>query len=43
MKVTAAGLKKLDNTYKGYLEGKRIEQFFKEFWSKFRRRTLGSG
>ena len=28
MKVTAAGLKKLETTYKGYLEGEIIDRFF---------------
>jgi xylose isomerase len=35
MKVTEAGLKKLDTTYKGYLEGDKIDLFFKEFDIQF--------
>ena len=31
MKVTAAGLNKLETTYKGYLEGEIIDRFFDEF------------
>jgi L-rhamnose isomerase len=35
MKITAAGLKKLDISYQGYLEGERIGRFFKEFGISF--------
>jgi len=35
MKVTAAGLKKLETTYKGYLEGEIIDRFFDEFGIRF--------
>lgn len=35
MKVNNANLKKLDTTYKGYLEGDRIDAFFKEFGINF--------
>ena len=35
MKVTAAALKKLENTYKGYLEGEIIDRFFTDFQISF--------
>ena len=35
MKVTAAGLKKLETNYKGYLEGEIIDRFFDEFGIRF--------
>ena len=35
MKVTAAALKKLETTYKGYLEGEIIDRFFADFGISF--------
>ena len=34
MKVTKAGLKKLESKYSGYLEGERLDQFLEEFGIK---------
>lgn len=35
MKVTEAGLKKLNTEFKGYLEGKKVDEFFEEFGINF--------
>lgn len=35
MKITKEGLAKLEEYYKGYLEGTKLEEFFKEFEIKF--------